>query len=78
MTNKLNRNDPCHCGSGKKYKNCCREKDNSPMSSRVRMAGIVIAILLGLWFTGIALSGGEGSQNCPEGTVWSESHQHCH
>ena len=21
------RNDPCHCGSGKKYKNCCMKKD---------------------------------------------------
>ena len=24
---KLKRNDPCHCGSGKKYKNCCYLKD---------------------------------------------------
>ncbi len=21
------RNDPCHCGSGKKYKHCCMDKD---------------------------------------------------
>jgi uncharacterized protein YecA (UPF0149 family) len=21
--NKLGRNDPCHCGSGKKFKKCC-------------------------------------------------------
>ena len=20
------KNDPCHCGSGKKYKNCCEKK----------------------------------------------------
>ena len=26
---KLGRNDPCHCGSGKKYKNCCLDKDLS-------------------------------------------------
>ena len=27
---KVGRNDPCPCGSGKKYKNCCllKEKDN--------------------------------------------------
>lgn len=25
--NKLNRNDPCHCGSGLKYKRCCINKD---------------------------------------------------
>ena len=24
---KIKRNDPCHCGSGKKYKKCCYEKD---------------------------------------------------
>jgi hypothetical protein len=23
----LGRNDPCHCGSGKKYKQCCLTKD---------------------------------------------------
>ena len=25
---KVGRNDPCPCGSGKKYKNCCLDKDN--------------------------------------------------
>lgn len=24
---KVGRNDPCHCGSGKKYKKCCASKD---------------------------------------------------
>ena len=24
---KVGRNDPCPCGSGKKYKNCCMNKD---------------------------------------------------
>jgi hypothetical protein len=23
----LGRNDPCHCGSGRKYKQCCLDKD---------------------------------------------------
>lgn len=27
---KLGRNDPCHCGSGKKYKKCCLNKDKTP------------------------------------------------
>ncbi|MBQ7871694.1 MAG: SEC-C domain-containing protein, partial [Oscillospiraceae bacterium] len=26
---KLGANDPCHCGSGKKYKHCCRDKDEA-------------------------------------------------
>ncbi|WP_449304922.1 SEC-C metal-binding domain-containing protein [Persicimonas caeni] len=25
---KIGRNDPCHCGSGRKYKRCCMRKDN--------------------------------------------------
>lgn len=27
------RNDPCHCGSGRKYKLCCLEKDNAALSA---------------------------------------------
>ena len=26
-TKRPGRNDPCHCGSGKKYKHCCLAKD---------------------------------------------------
>jgi SEC-C motif len=26
---KAGRNDPCPCGSGKKYKRCCLEKDEA-------------------------------------------------
>lgn len=25
---KIGRNDPCQCGSGKKYKKCCMDKQN--------------------------------------------------
>lgn len=27
LSKKLGRNDPCYCGSGKKYKKCCLDKD---------------------------------------------------
>ncbi len=27
MNKKIGRNDPCPCGSGKKYKQCCQKKD---------------------------------------------------
>jgi Tfp pilus assembly protein PilF len=30
------RNDPCHCGSGKPYKTCCREKDRAEQSAADR------------------------------------------
>ena len=29
MPTKIGRNDPCPCGSGKKYKQCCLEKDQA-------------------------------------------------
>lgn len=28
-SNSLGRNEPCHCGSGKKYKQCCLSKDEA-------------------------------------------------
>jgi len=39
MDNKIGRNDPCSCGSGKKYKNCClkkhqQEASQSPLARR--------------------------------------------
>ena len=39
MTNTTSRNDPCPCGSGKKYKKCCLEKDQaSERAERTRVA----------------------------------------
>ena len=32
MPNRTGRNDPCHCGSGQKYKRCCLEKDQAAES----------------------------------------------
>ena len=78
MADKPDRNDPCHCGSGRKYKNCCLDKEESTMNSKLWMIGLGIAIILGLWFLGTALSGGENRPDCPPGTSWSEAHQHCH
>jgi hypothetical protein len=32
---KIGRNDPCHCGSGQKYKRCCCEKDEAARSAEL-------------------------------------------
>lgn len=32
---KLDRNDPCHCGSGLKYKKCCLDKDAADNVTRI-------------------------------------------
>jgi hypothetical protein len=36
---KLGRNDPCHCGSGKKYKKCCYPKDQALLRDASQYAG---------------------------------------
>lgn len=33
MMAKIGRNDPCHCGSGRKHKQCCLEKDEKAASA---------------------------------------------
>jgi len=78
MAEKLDRNDPCHCGSGKKYKNCCLDKNDSSLKSKLGIAGLVIAVILGLWMVGMTLLGGGYTPDCPSGTTWSQTHQHCH
>lgn len=32
---KVGRNDPCHCGSGQKYKKCCLAKDEAARASEL-------------------------------------------
>lgn len=36
-TRKLGRNEQCHCGSGKKYKKCCLERDTKKYGRRIRV-----------------------------------------
>ena len=78
MAAKPDRNDPCHCGSGKKFKNCCHDKYNSKIFSKLGLIGLAIVFLFGLVVVWMSLTGGDGQQNCPPGTVWSNAHQHCH
>jgi hypothetical protein len=42
---KLGRNEPCRCGSGKKYKKCCYEKDQATMRDASAYEGITMAQL---------------------------------
>jgi hypothetical protein len=36
----IGRNDPCHCGSGKKYKKCCSAKDDAARSTDLAQAAL--------------------------------------
>lgn len=80
MSSTPGRNDPCPCGSGRKYKQCCRGKGVSTSSPTSKTAMIVIAavLLVGLVLVGISLTGAGGDSVCPPGTTWSAAHQHCH
>ena len=72
------RNDPCPCGSGRKYKNCCRNTDAWYQSSTVQGIIVGVVLLLGVLVIGGLLTSGGGAVDCPPGEVWSEAHGHCH
>jgi hypothetical protein len=85
MAAKPGRNDRCPCGSGKKYKNCCAEKQARKMSPASWAAVVAIAaaacVLVVLLFR--AAQGGAGTALpgagiCPPGQIWDPTHGHCH
>lgn len=39
---RIGRNDPCPCGSGKKYKKCCIEKDQERLHESSSVAGLTV------------------------------------
>jgi hypothetical protein len=43
MTAKIGRNDPCHCGSGQKYKKCHLAKDDAAKSAELAAAAAAAA-----------------------------------
>lgn len=71
---KTGRNDPCPCGSGRKYKHCCmRAKVATPLSQKLMIAALAVMLVGGLVVAVYSLSDYE-----PSGRVWSEEHQHWH
>ncbi|MCF6290863.1 MAG: SEC-C domain-containing protein [Desulfobacterales bacterium] len=43
---KLGRNEPCHCGSGKKYKKCCRARDDELLRDASSYEGVTRSQIL--------------------------------
>lgn len=79
---KLGRNELCHCGSGKKYKNCHRGMDDQKGSQNYRLiiGSIIIFIIIlsiGIYWNQ-QTSGNTTSQDAPAGKVWSSEHGHWH
>lgn len=70
----VGRNDPCTCGSGRKYKQCCESKAKRLTRGQLAVLSLVAAVLLG----GLVLAfSGRGHEAQPMG-VWSEEHGHYH
>ncbi len=80
MKNIPKRNDPCHCGSGKKYKSC--HGSSNPKAFKVQLL-LGVFILTALWYFFYEpepknINTPIKKHSAPEGKVWSEEHQHWH
>jgi hypothetical protein len=72
------RNDPCPCGSGKKYKRCCESKQRDTRASKW-MVVLVLAVVVGAFAAAfVSFSSDEGSSFAAPGRVWSPEHGHYH
>jgi flagellar basal body-associated protein FliL len=71
---KVGRNEPCPCGSGKKYKQCCESKAGSNRLTTVMIVVIAVAILAAL----LASVFSHGEDTAGPGRVWSAEHGHYH
>lgn len=49
MNEKIGRNDPCPCGSGKKYKQCCliKSQEGKPLKFRAKVLSSQTAVPTG-------------------------------
>jgi len=74
-TERVGRNDPCPCGSGKKYKRCHQSMAQgvTPLQ-RILYAAIAAALVGGLY---LAISSGVEPGTRSTG-VWSAEHGHYH
>lgn len=91
---KKGRNDLCHCGSGKKYKNCHMNSETSSvgMNKAFVISGILVALIaigiIGYYMNSVnkaTEAQGQGfnpspqpAGEAPPGKVWSYEHGHWH
>jgi hypothetical protein len=74
---KVGRNDPCSCGSGKKFKKCCEPKQ------RRNRGATIMAVLVGVLLIGGLLSvavnfSSDAAHEAKTTGVWSPEHGHYH
>lgn len=74
---KTGRNEPCPCGSGRKYKHCCLKKKAATPTAQKLLIATLALLLAGAIFAIISTATADGPQDM-QGKVWSEEHQHWH
>lgn len=76
---RVGRNDPCSCGSGKKYKRCCagKQSKNEILFSKGLAALLGIILVLVVIVIVAAFYSSDGSSARPD-RVWSSEHGHWH
>ena len=76
---RVGRNDPCPCGSGKKYKRCCAGKrsKNEILFSKGLAALLGVILVLVVIVIVAAFYSSDGSSARPT-RVWSPEHGHWH
>lgn len=71
---RVGRNDPCPCGSGKKYKQC-HEARGASLTTRQRLAlGLIVTLAIGGLLLALNMREEPGTQT----GVWSPEHGHYH
>jgi len=70
---KVRRNDPCPCGSGLKYKQCCeRKREQMSRTSLFAIAGVLVAM------AAVVLYSFTSNRAVGSRQVWDQDHGHYH
>ena len=67
------RNEPCPCGSGKKFKLCCEGKQRAGVSS-----GLILAVIAAVVLVAVMAAMSNSRESSGAGRVWSAEHGHYH
>jgi len=74
---KVGRNAPCPCGSGRKFKRCCEASDRTGgVGGRLILVALLCAII-GAVLLGVVSFNSESNPAGPR-RVWSPEHGHYH
>ncbi|MTI21207.1 hypothetical protein E1176_09265 [Fulvivirga sp. RKSG066] len=81
----VGRNEPCPCGSGKKYKNCHQKMETQKGArNRTYLIGLILLVFVLIAIANFVIDmNNRGNVTKPDGPapagkVWSEEHGHYH